>query len=496
MLKEKRIEIGLNLLFVLMGSILVYAAFQFLYRQEFQHVIKFSFLAFMLAATLCLLLALSLRGAVCMVIFFALLDIPFASYHVSSTTMIVLLTVGFHLIRTLVTNKTDFSMACVKRNDVTLPLLLILLSYTLSFLFVEKGWGDHLFLYQGIFCGALIVLLIVGTAQTQAHIVRINRTLLLLLLLNLGFSFLFFVFPEVDAIRAKLFSLSVYSGEFSTRAQGLSFRGESYGEFLMICALFLSSILINGQPGGKKSVVFLVTLLTVFVLILTRLRGANALFLLGLILLVFSTTRIHLSRKVGIFLGIALFYLISLLASNLAGKEEGLLDRFKKFGEKTERIWLIPKTRYYTWVPALRYAEKNAFLGSGPSFKPYIRESEWRDVVQDDASGDITVWPHNIILLILCTVGIYGLASYAWLAYRAWRQRRYFPKMEPFIRHTYRSYLLCFFVFLLEAQKYDGCLRHPGATFYLACILVGLLFAGKNIAFHSSESEAWQEEAQ
>jgi hypothetical protein len=431
-----------------------------------------------------LLLSASIEFIVYCLVVFCFLDVPMFSLYTTSTNLIILISVLILFLRGLISEKNLISLDSIKRNRMTLPLLCIIGSYALSLAFVRKGWASHLILLQGIICASFLVWMIIGTIREERQIIIINKIMLAALIGNLCFSCLFLLFPQIDSIRAIFFSMGVFeSGEGASRLQGLSFRGEAYGEYLMICGLWLFAMLLKGQFKGGRSgaFVWLITFCTIVALILTRLRGANAVFLLLVLFSVVASTSIPASKKIVTFSAIAFVFAVTLVVLSASKDSVTLLDRFSEFLDEDQNIGYVPQTRYYTWMPSFQMAKRNWFMGIGPSFVPYNTADAWKDLVADEASGEVTVWPHNITLMVLCTVGIYGLVSYLFLVSRAIQLRKVFNEMDPFLKSTYSSYLLSFVGFLIEGQKFDGALRNPGTNFFFIWILIALLFTCESL---------------
>lgn len=407
------------------------------------------------------------------------LNIPISSFYTSSTNIFIILSAVIILARLAFTARNGISFELIKRNSGTMPLVFIILSYAFSLFFVRKGWSDHLYLYSSVLCASVMILMIVGSIREKADIVFINKILFGLLIANLFFSLLFILFPQIDAMRARLFSLYALGGEGASRLQGLSFRGEAYGEYLMMCALWLVIMLSTAQFKRWKWTLWLITVVVIVALTLTRLRGAFAVFLMGIFLFLITSKSIGFHKKLCVLGAIVLVLGATLYVLTTFTDRITILDRLSVFLEEGQRVGYIPMTRYRTWVPSFHFAKSNSFMGVGPSIRPYLASTE--DVIADGFRGNVVVWPHNVTLLILCTVGIYGLMSYLFLLHRTLRLRKVLQKLESDLRCYYSSYLFCFLMFLIEAQKYDGVLRQSGSSLYLISIVIGLLFTCENM---------------
>ena len=423
-----------------------------------------------------------------LLILLSFIDIPMKRLYTSSTNILILIAGVLLVIRYAINSDGKESIfSKLRGSSITLPLGLILGAYTVSFAFVDKDYGEHFIMYQSIICAIILVWMIIGTFREKEHITAINTVMLIALLMNLCFSFFYMLFPQIDTIRATLFSLPELAEDTETMVQGLSFRGEAYGEYLMLCALWLVAMLVRGQLAkGSKFFLSMVTAATFVALIMTKSRGPNAVFFIGAVLiLIFSS--MHIWKKTAVFAGILLFFASALYVQSIFSSEVTLLDRFSEFSDTSRNVGYVPQTRYYTWAPSIQLAISQHFLGGGPSYAPNVTETEWRKIVLDRGSGSLSTWPHNIIILIVCTVGIYGLCIYLFLVFRTVRLRRVFPNLEPYLQTSYFAYLICFTMFLIEAQKFDGFLRRPGSTFYMIFIIIAVLYTSESMIDASDE---------
>jgi O-antigen ligase len=414
-------------------------------------------------------------------IFVAFLDVPIKQLYTSTTNIFIVIALGVLFIRYAIDKNAVNIFTRIRKNSATLPLILIICSYTFSLITAKKDMGEHFIIYHSIICAAVMAWMIIGTVREKSQIAAINTIMLTGLLLNLCFSLIFIFFPGIDSFRAKLLSLAEIPDEAESIIQGLSFRGEAYGEYLMLCGLWLFLMLVRGQFARGKTFAWIVTAATVTALIMTQSRGANAIFFIGAILILLTSRSVQLWKKAAAFMVMALFISSALFVMKTYSGESTLLDRFYEFTDTSRNVGYIPETRYYTWAPSVQVAISQHFMGGGPSFVPYVTETEWQKIVADQASGDLTTWPHNIILLIVCTVGIYGLTSYLFLVIRAVRLRKGFGDLDPYLGACYSGYFICFVMFLIEAQKFDGFLRHPSSSFYFIFTLIALLFSCENM---------------
>lgn len=417
-------------------------------------------------------------------IFMSMMNVPIRQLYTSSTNILILIALLVLFVRYSFRESTGKLYERIKNNSVTLPLILVICSYTVSLFFAKQGFSDHFEMYQSIIFASVLIWMIISTIREKSQLMAINKIMLAVLLMNLVFSLLFLIYPQIDALKAEFLSLWVFSGEEATRIQGFSFRGEAYGEYTMMCALWLFTMLIRGEFQRGKFFVWALTACTIIAMIMTQARGASAVFLIGAVIILLSSGSVQLWKKSVIFVSIIAVSTATIFALKTYSKDSNLLDRFYDFADTSKNVGYIPETRYYTWAPSLEFSKSHHYLGAGPSYAPYIsKEFNWRKII----AGEEMTWPHNIILIILSTVGIYGLISYMFLAYRTIRLRKVYANLEPYLKSCYSAYLICFIMFLVEAQKFDGFLRHPDSNFYLIFILIAILFSAENLVDFSGK---------
>ena len=458
---------------LLVSAVLTSVLYITQYSNE-QFIIKGAIFSGIVLVYITVLFYLKNEQIVYVLIFMSMLNVPIRQLYTSSTNILILIALLVLFVRSSFRESTGRIYERIKNNSVTLPLILVICSYTVSLLFSKNGFSDHFEMYQSIIFASALTWMIIGNIREKNQITSINNIMLSVLLLNLFFSLLFLIYPQIDALRAEFLSLSVFSAEEATRIQSLSFRGEAYGEYTMMCALWLFTMLIRGEFQRGKFFVWALTTCTIIAMIMTRARGANAVFLIGAVIILLSSGSAQLWKKSVVFVSIIAVSAATIFALKTYSTDSNLLDRFYDFTDTSKNVGYIPETRYYTWAPSLEFARSHHYLGAGPSYVPYIsKEFNWTKIV----AGEEMDWPHNITLIILSTVGIYGLMSYMFLAYRTIRLRKVYANLEPYLKSCYSAYMICFIMFLVEGQKFDGFLRHPDANFYLIFILTAILFS-------------------
>lgn len=469
-------------------SIMSLVIFYFANYSNDRFIIKGLTFSIVLIVYTIVLFYLNNENIVYLLIFMTFLNVPIAQLYTSTTNIFIIIAVVVIFVRNAINERNENLSALIKNNGVTLPLILLVCSYTLSLLFVRKELGQHLMMYHSIIFASILVWMIISTIRDKKQINIVNNIMLTALILNLLFSVLMLIYPQIDSIRANVLSLFIFSDEEASRIQGLSFRGEGYGEYTMICACWLFSMLLQWRFQRGKFLLWVITFCTIATMIMTRSRGAAFVFIAGAIIILITSRSVTLTKKAAMLICVAFIFVATLIVLKTYSKDITILDRFQELTDTSKNVGYIPESRYYTWVPSLQLARSHHYMGVGPSFAPYIDEFNWREIV----AGREMDWPHNIILLVLSTVGIYGLLSYLFLVFRTMRLRKVFENLEPYLRSCYSAYLVCFIMFLFEAQKFDGFLRHPDSNFYFIFILIALLFSCENMVDHSQNNDEEQ----
>ncbi len=410
-------------------------------------------------------------------IFLSFFNISIATYFTNSTNIIILLLIFSLLIKSIISVNHKIYLILIRRNPITKYLFFLVFIYTISLFFAKKDFGYHIMFYHGIISSIIVTFFIISVVNSIKQIKSINKIFLFILILNISYSIIYIFYPQIDFYKSEFFSLepSIATSD-ATRLQGLTFRGEAYGEYLMACSIYLVNYLIY-HKHKSFSFLLLLTIVTIATLIGTQLRGANLAFIIVFFLILTINKDIAKINKLFFLFFLIAFYSIIAFSYKLVLPNNSLISRTLILTDNNVYYEGIPKTRYYTWIPALRFAKANNFLGVGPSLKPYIKAEEFTNVKKDGATGKIIVWPHNVILLILCTVGFYGLIAYIILFIRVMLLKKVINTLNSENKPIFEGYFFSLIALLIEFQKYDGILRTPDSSLYLAFPLVGLLFS-------------------
>ena len=390
-------------------------------------------------------------------------------------TMVIML-----LIKSAIEKRNVLEKGRVFRNPFFLPSLSILLAYALSVIGpLSEGSEDLHFHFD--FLGSLCCIMaysyiLIAFVTNKRRLVNIGIILLIILVMNLGFGMITLFDPNFTFVPGYLQSSSIIGSgahrEF--RLGGLNFAWEAYAEYLMMTIVFISGFIMNFKMSPRKRIIgVILLLLSVFELLLSNTRGAIVVMCFGLLILVFVTQRLSLVQKVTLAATAGILFAGSLYAAHLTGYLE-VGQRFSTFsGMSDSRYGPIPTDRAEAWIPAMNKIIEDRFLGSGPSLYPFT-------TYHNRQSTDL-LWPHNIILLILATIGIYGLMAYLFLFVRFLFLYKGIRRIhDDFSRWFFYLLGLSLMMFTIDALKFDGFLRTADSYFYFIWLLISLVFCSRN----------------
>jgi len=406
-------------------------------------------------------------------------------YFSTSSNALIIALILMLLIKFIVEHRSVISWKAIHSNPVFLPILTILLVYIYSFLTVTvrntSGLEYHLSMFITMICVLTFTLLLIGFITKTKRLKGILTVLMLLLLSNLIYSLSVFAFPGLGEFSQILGlstsgSLMVGTGiDEALRLGGLTFFWEAYAEFLMMTVVFLTPLIINLKLMPKhRFFLIAVFLVSIIELLLTNTRGAIVLACLGGAIALIFVAELELMKKIKVLVIAIMIIFTAMFIASLSGKVK-LYERFSDFTEiEHTRYGNLPKERAMVWVATLDHIVDNKFAGVGPSFYPLTR--------YPGANGHLE-WPHNIILLIVATVGIPGLICYTFLLLRFIGLHKYIKKIKNSdIKTIYFGLWIALIVFFVEQMKFDGILRTPKPYVYFIWVLIALMFSAHNIS--------------
>lgn len=413
-------------------------------------------------------------------LFMAVLILAFFPQYLrgqNTTNFLVILLAASFFIRVSLGQQCIISLKRITGNLFFLPSIFIWLSYLLAWLI---AYGNHSFqlsyhtnFFIGISCALLLANIIIGYVHDLASFRVVQGVFLALLFLNLFFGAVFYLKPGLVIIPGLIEDRTVFVGyESSMRLGGLTFFWEAYAEYLMMAMVILLGLLINRIYKERRILeLFLVLLflLTIVELLLTNTRGAIFGASLGSILVIVLFSNLNLAHR---FVTVFLFLFICGTAVFIA-QASGQLTLFERMATlditTMTEFGPMPSDRVKVWLPALNFLKEHGLAGFGPSMQPLIHTDTLR-------------WPHNLILLILITVGIFGLAAYGYMLLRILLLQKKISLIADGEQRLFFQLLwVAFLLFLIDTMKFDGSLRLTNSYFYHIWICLGLLFSSINI---------------
>lgn len=397
----------------------------------------------------------------------------------TSNLLILFLTLTL-AIRSIIEKDTTVSSSSITSNPFFLPSVCIWCSYLVALILsFGNSPGEikaHTEYFIGLTCALLFALILIGYIRDQKSLQSIQLLMLLILVLNLFFGMLFFFFPGLTIIPRIIEDQSVLASSVN-RIGGLTFAWEEYAEYLMMAVVILVGVWSNKAYGKFKFAnltLLLILLLAIIELLLTNTRAAIILAAFGTTAVLFFFTEVRISNKIVIC---GAFCLVALLSSFLAQESGGfsLADRIQRLSniESTE-FGYMPTDRARVWLPALEHLSEYGIKGYGPSMYPLTIWAKNPGVLR---------WPHNLILLILITVGLVGLLAYLFMFTRLLLLKKHLATIEDKnIKIFYNLLWLALLLFFIDTMKFDGFLRATSNYFYHCFMLIGILFSAANFS--------------
>ena len=401
-------------------------------------------------------------------------------YLGTTSNGIILILVLILVFRSLAIQKSTVSFKRITANPFFIPGLLILCSYFISWMWAilahYKGMSYHTEFLISMFCVFIMSNIIIGFVDSKARLLGIQNILLVILIVNLLFAIATLIKPGLKFILLST-SGSVITGSEDLRLGGLTFRWEGFAEYLMMSVVFFTCMLTKAKDITYKYLIMILLFVVVIELFLTNTRGAVVTSLLGIIFIILFFTKFNPIRKTAIMIGISFFILAGAYIADSTGFLN-LKERFQSFENTVEtKYGSMPEARAGTWVPSMDQIVNDNFMGHGPSFYPLSG--------YEGGFGKMP-WPHNLTLIILVTVGIYGFIAYCFLFLRFFISIIKIPKItDKYLAIFYKSLWIALFMFFVDAQKFDGALRQATSYFYFIWMIVALLFTSYNMALNN-----------
>lgn len=412
-------------------------------------------------------------------------------YLGSTTNGIICISVFTLLLRSVIEKQSIISMKLIKKNPFILPSFILLICYLISFARVYKSTSSSLVEYHFTFISGIIFVfifsyLIIGFVNTKERIIALLQILIAMLVLNLLFGLITLIFPSFTLLSGYLESKTLEVGVGSDKAirlGGITFHYEAYAEYLMMAIVFGTALLMKIKLQFNKLFFCLILLLLCSIeLLLTNTRGALITVLIGILLPIVFNKNSSLGKKIYILLVVVICGISVTFIAEITGMLK-IVERFSSFGGSDSNAMSV-SNRDIVWARAIAKIMQDKYLGSGPSFYP----STTYVLKFDDPT--LPLWPHNLFLLIIATIGIYGLIAYLFLFIKMivlWVKVKNIA--DNYVKYFYYSLGIALLMFLIDAQKYDGFLRETVSYFYFMWFLIAFFFSANNfISLKSTEN--------
>lgn len=242
------------------------------------------------------------------------------------------------------------------------------------------------------------------------------------------------------------------------------------GYLLFIIYLAIFFLIRKDIQAKEKGFYAAVLILGIPILFMTAVRGAVFSFFISLLLLAIFYIFFSSGKKIKTYLIIAIIVFLALSFIVVANRNQPLvkntawLQRLTNVFSDTSTM----NTRLWSWNSALKGWKEKPIFGWGPENFMFLH-SKYFDSRHFTQFGSETIWDraHNMVLEVLSTMGVVGLASYLfifiaifYLLIRAYKEKRidkiylgifgamiiaYFGQ-NLFIFDTFANYLLFFLV--------------------------------------------------
>ena len=355
-------------------------------------------------------------------------------------------------------------------HKIRLPLILIIISYVLSFKNVPPALM-HLSLVNtfNFYAAAGFMVLIINFVDDEAKLRKTLQIMMISAMLFAAFTIFEMLFPGRTLIPNWLYTRHkarlVMRG---IRIGGPFHDYELAAEFFTLNAFFILFMLIRSKRMTVRVLFGIFLVVDLFLMFATITRGAFFSLIVGSIYLMF------LSRKDISFVRFS-YIIVGMTA--LLVVMEGVVARYTMSGSLFERVMattfesgLIPANRVGTWGGAIERGMINPLFGQGAGW--------------DFARGITTgMWPHCLYLFYFNITGLFGLAAFMFLVYRLFKSTfsgiHASLATSPFPEALMKILHVALLIFLFDQIKIEY-LRNSKYTYFI-WFFFGLIIATHNI---------------
>ena len=402
---------------------------------------------------------------------------PFAISVGHSTFVFVVIVFIIHLIR-VSAHKSTFHFD--KRFSI--PIALMLLSYGLSFLNIERSptiLRTGMVYTLNSFVAILFFYMIINFVSDEEKLLTTVRISMITCALVITFNLFEILFPGRAIIPGWLFTeqrdLQLVMKD--VRMKGAFHDYELNAEFFAMNAPIIILMSLRARRLLTRSLFTILLIADIVMLFTTITRGAFISLIIGLAYMAYVSRRdLNFARFVmiaGAF--VALVFIIDTFIAQYT--VSGSL--FGRMAKTTLEKGFIPDTRTTAWEGALRRGLEHPFIGHGPGW--------------DFTKGlETAFWPHNVYLFYFNITGLFGLFTFIFLLVRLLQAsslglrcslvRDSFPEALMKVLHV------SLVIFIVDQIKVDY-LRNI-VYIYFVWFMFGMIAATQNIIRSAREVKA------
>lgn len=353
---------------------------------------------------------------------------------------------------------------------IRLPLLLIVVSYILSFKNVPPILMRLSLVNTFNFLAAAgFMVLIINFVDDEIKLRKTLNFMMISAALFIAFTIFEMFFPGKTLIPNWLFTQHKARLVMRGFRMGGPFHDfELAAEYFTLNAFFIFFMLVRSKRLVLRALFGSFLVVDLFMMFTTITRGAFFSLIAGIAYLMFVSRKdINFVRFAYIAVGMTIL-LVTL---------EGIVARYTTSGSLFERVMtttfergLIPSNRVGTWEGAIERGMANPFVGQGAGW----------DFSRGLSTGQ---WPHCLYLFYFNITGLFGLGAFLFLVYRLFKSTfvgvHASLAASPFPEAFMKIMHVVFIIFLLDQIKIEY-LRNNKYTYFI-WFFFGLIIATHNI---------------
>ena len=369
-------------------------------------------------------------------------------------------------------------------HKIRLPLILIVVSYILSFKNVTPEL-THLSMVNtfSFFSAAGFSVLIINFVDNEEKLRKTLHVMMISASLFVAFTIFEMLFPGRTLIPNWLYTAHKTRLVMRGYRMGGPFHDfELAAEFFTLNAFFIFFMLIRTKRLALRALFGAFLVVDLFMMFTTITRGAFFALIVGTVYLMFVSRKdINFVRFAYIAVGMTILLVVL----------ESVVARYTTSGSLFERVMtttfekgLIPANRVGTWEGAIERGMANPIFGRGTAW--------------NFSSGLTTgMWPHSLYLFYFNITGLFGLGAFLFLVYRLVKATfvgfHASLATSPFPEALMKIMHVVLIVFLFDQIKIEY-LRNVKYTYFI-WFFFGLIIATYNIIEKQKRERAAAESA-